>query len=192
MSKLPSGNSQRDISTYRDNIGGDQTNNVSNTINVALPISPIAILMQRLADEVKNDQQVQCFIDTLQFYYEHHSHDGINGLENKLVHTDRADEIVMAIRKKELFTRLLAKYGMFESAQQIFAYLLSKVEQDYRVYVLPNVTSCDRWKFDQLIHEHLIEPIITEVSAGVFLVNAAIAAGMVYWLAEQCYVRWHA
>ena len=31
----------------------------------------------------------------------------------------------------ELFTRLLAKYSMFDSAQQIFAYLLSKIEQDF-------------------------------------------------------------
>jgi len=101
-------------------------------------------------------------------------------------------EISLALRKKELFTRLLAKYSMFDSAQQIFAYLLSKIEQDFRSYVLPNLAGSSSGDVDYLFGQYLIGPCANEIKSGVFCLNAAIAAGMIYWLAEQCYIRWHA
>lgn len=185
--------SQKNITAGRDNVGGNQYNSQlqTNIYNSNVISSRIVALMQQLADEVKNDIQKQNFIDTLQFYHERYSHDGVDGLEGKLAHAGRADEIDLALKKKELFTRLLAKYSMFDSAQQIFAYMLSKIEQDYLVYVLPNVESLTPAEIDQLIHERLVLPTVVEVGAGVFSINAALACGMVYWLAEQCYIRWH-
>ena len=147
--------------------------------------------MDRLADEIKNDIQVQNLIDTLQYFQVRFTTDEIEGLENKLSHAGRSSEIPLAIRQKELFSRLLAKYSMFDSAQQIFAYLLAKIEIDYKCYVLPNVGNLHPSEIDQLINERLVTPCVHEVGAGVFSLNANIAMGMVYWLAEQCYIKWH-
>ena len=193
--QLTPSTTERDITALRDNVGGNQSNVNSNNLNFNVlncAPSPISAWMERLAEEVRSDAKVQRFIDTLQFYIERHSHDGIDGLEEKLKHSGRTTEVKMAVRKKELFTRLLTKYSMFESAQQIFAYMLSKVERDYAIYVLPNVGIASPTDIDVLIYERLVSPTVSEVGAGVFSVNAAIATGMVYWLAEQCYVRWHA
>jgi hypothetical protein len=186
---------QRDVTALRDNVGGHQYNTNSNNLNfnvLSCAPSPISAWMERLAEEIRSDAQVQQFIDTLQFYIERHSHDGVDGLEGKLNYSGRSAEINMAVRKKELFTRLLAKYSMFDSAQQIFAYMLSKIERDYTIYVLPNIGMSSPADVDLLIHERLVSPAVAEVGAGVFSLNAAIATGMVYWLAEQCYIRWHA
>ncbi|MGF3024122.1 ABC-three component system protein [Methylobacterium aquaticum] len=187
---------QRDISAQRDNAGGNITNSNSNNQIYNLSLgdekSPIFIWMKLLDEEIKTDQFVGEFIDTLQMYHERHSHDGIDGLEAKLKHSGRISEISLALRKKELFTRLLAKYSMFDSAQQIFAYLLAKVEQDFRSYVLPNIDGNTAASVDHLFGQFLIGPCASEIKSGVFCLNAAIAAGMVYWLAEQCYIRWHA
>jgi hypothetical protein len=134
---------QKDIAAGRDNAAGDITNINSNNqtfhVNLVDEKSPIAAWMALLAEEITTNKHVSDFIDTLQMYHEKHSHDGINGLEAKLNHSGRNSEISLALRKKELFTRLLAKYSMFDSAQQIFAYLLSKMEQDFRSFVLPNL-----------------------------------------------------
>lgn len=178
---------QQNLAVTRDNI-------VANTVvmNGDKGIeSPIRALMDRLADEIKNDVQVQNLIDTLQYFQIRISPDGIEGLENKLSHAGRSNEIPLAIRQKELFSQLLAKHSMFDSAQQIFAYLLAKIEIDYKCYVLPNVGKLEKFEIDQLINERLVVPCVHEVGAGVFSLNANVAMGMVYWLAEQCYIKWH-
>ena len=193
---VPSGVAQTDIQTRGDNVGGNKTtigsNNLSLTqVSLNEQTSPIAIWMNKLADEISRDTTVLSFIDTLQMYQSRISHDGIDGLEAKLKHSGRTDEIAIALMKKELFTRLLARYSMFDSAQQILAYLLSKVDQDYRAYVLPNIGSISSGQIDILFTQYVITPCSQEIKSGEFYVNPAIAAGMVYWLAEQCYIRWH-
>lgn len=190
--------SQSDISAGRDNAGGDISHvNSHNSIAVSLNLgdekSPIAAWMALLANEISTNKQIIDFIDTLQMYREKYSHDGISGLENKLKHAGKTDDDVNhALKKKELFTRMLAKYSMFESAQEIFAYLLSKLEHDFRTYVLPNLKDMAPAEIDQIFDQYLVAPCANEIKSGVFCLNSAIAAGMVYWLAEQCYIRWHA
>lgn len=186
---------QKEIAAGRDNAAGDITNTNSNNqtfqVNLVGEKSPISAWMALLAQEISTNKHVSDFIDTLQMYHEKLSHDGINGLEAKLTHSGRDSELSLALRKKELFTRLLAKYSMFDSAQQILAYLLSKMEQDFRSYVLPNLAGGSPADIDHLFGQYLIEPCANEIKSGVFCLNAAIAAGMAYWLAEQCYIRWH-
>ncbi|WP_420898639.1 ABC-three component system protein [Bradyrhizobium yuanmingense] len=70
--------------------------------------------------------------------------------------------------------------------------MLSKTEQDFRSYVLPNLANCSSGEIDQLFGQYVINPCANEIKSGVFCLNAAIVSGMVYWLAEQCYIRWHA
>ncbi|NTF08898.1 hypothetical protein G6L37_22470 [Agrobacterium rubi] len=185
---------QIDIDAGRDNAAGNITNtNSNNTYEIVMAGdgSPIAAWMASLAEEIRTDKYVSEFVDTLQMYTQRLTHDGIDGLEAKLKHAGRASDVSLAFRKKELFTRLLARYSMFDSAQQIFAYLLSKVEQDFRAYVMPHLGSYTDADVDRLFAEYVISPCATEIKSGVFCLNSAIAAGMVYWLAEQCYIRWH-
>lgn len=137
------------------------------------------------------DVQTQSRIEALQFYYERHSTDGIDGLEAKLRHAGRAEELSLAVRKKEMFYRLLVEFSHFPSAQQIFAYLLARIEQTFSCHLHPLATGLNRQQFDVLIEEKVLIPVIEEVGAGVFSMNAALVSGMVYWLGEQCYVRWH-
>ena len=87
--------SQSEITAGRDNAGRDIHNNNSTSYNVSLSpkISPIAVWMDKLAEEIKHDRQVIDFIDTLQMYRERHSDDGIDGLINKLTHSGRKADI---------------------------------------------------------------------------------------------------
>ena len=184
------------------NVGGD--NNVTNIDHQTVleiggtqsdvppgHVSPIAVWMERLAEEIRRDVRVQDFVATLQFYQEHHSHDGIDGLEDKLKHAGRTAHLRKAVRKQELFARLLDEFSMFDSAQQIFAYVLSKMDADFDAYVVPNLGKLTDGEIDVIINERLIMPATHEASVGAFCLNAAITGGMVYWLAEKCYVRWH-
>lgn len=198
--------SQKQVDIGRDNnvnVGGQQTiTNVDQSTNFGPgsqqivinsgPSSSLVALMERLADEIRRNEHVQNFVAELQLYYEHQSYDGIDGLENKLQHAGRASQISKAIRKKELFVRLLDDFSMFDSAQHVFVHVLSKMEADFDAYVLPHLGQMSDADIDVLINERLITPATHQGVVGAFTLNAAITAGMVYWLAEQCFIRWHA
>jgi hypothetical protein len=49
----------------------------------------------------------------------------------------------------------------------------------------------DAVRINQLTSELIVEPAVLECGASVFQLDHNTALGMVYWLAEQCFVRWH-
>jgi hypothetical protein len=89
--------------------------------------------MQRLADEIRNDQKVRDLVEGLQHYYVRRSADGVEGLEAKLTAGNRSHEILDALERKERFVKLLDKWSLYASAQEIFAYLLAKAELEFRL-----------------------------------------------------------
>lgn len=69
-------------------------------------------LLQRLNDELKNDQRAQNTIEKLQRYYKNKSHDGVAGLEAKLKHAGREASYYDAIEMKEMFVKLLHEWAL--------------------------------------------------------------------------------
>ena len=130
-------------------------------------------------------------VEGLQRFYSRRSVDGIEGLEAKLTAGSRSHELLDALEQKERFSKLLEKWSLYASAQQIFAYLLAKAEHEFRMVVLPQINILDEVCINRLVSERIIYPLVDEVGDGVFNVDPGIVMGMVYWLAEQCFVRWH-
>lgn len=147
--------------------------------------------LEKLATEMKEDEQVQEMVDSLQYYHKKFSEDGIEGLEATLNHAGRSDQLSKAMRRKEQFSKLLEKYSLYGSAQEIFAFLLSMVDTSYDDEVMPYIDHMERAEIDKLIRSKVIEPVLAEIGPAPFLVNYNHTSGMVYWLAEQCFVRWH-
>lgn len=147
--------------------------------------------MEKLAHEISSSEETRQQIDTLQLYFERRSHDGVDGLEAKLERSGRSDVKMDAFAKKELFVKLLNRYSLYASAQEIFAFMLARADSRFRTGVLPHVGDMSIAEVDVLVMTNIVEPIVEEVGCGPFNVNDAIVSGMVYWLAEQCFVRWH-
>jgi hypothetical protein len=177
----------------QDIVAGDKLTAGSIVNNYGLSKSPslIQTLMEKLQSEIDGDVKSQQTVDTLLFYQKKKSHDGIYGLEAKLQKADRQSEIIDALEYKELFSKLLYRFSLYDSAQEIFAFLLARVDRRFRIHVEPMLDQLDDVQIDALIYEQIIEPIVSEVGDGVFTINDAVVAGMVYWMAEQCFVRWH-
>jgi hypothetical protein len=53
------------------------------------------------------------------------------------------------------------------------------------------VAGKSRGEIDEATAAHILDPTIEQCGTSVFVVNHSIALGMLYWLAEQCYIRWH-
>ena len=193
MTKQRSTN-QRSATAGRDMIGGDQTINNSSVhhhYGQSNSASVVEQLLSKLHAEMKDNVSVQPMIDDLRYYYEHEAHDGVIGLEQKLEKGGRAHEISNALEKKELFVKLLEKWSMYATAQEIFVHLLARAEYEYSNFVLPQLDESSEIELNESIASRIIEPIVDDCGASVFRMNHGTAMGMVYWLAEQCFVRWH-
>lgn len=180
---------QKSATAGRDMIAGDQTVHHHYAANARATV--IEQLLAKLQTEMDNNAQVRAIIDDLRYYYEHKSSDGIVGLEAKLTKANRAHEIDHALEKKELFVKTLEKWSMYASAQEIFAHLLARAEFEYTSQVLPKLEQASEVEINATIAVRIVEPIVVDCGASVFKLNHGVAMGMLYWLAEQCFVRWH-
>lgn len=155
--------------------------------------SKIEALKARLVEEMEHDHTSPELIDSLQQYHRRRSPpDGVEGLECKLRVAERENEILDALEQKEMFAKLLARWSLYASAQEIFAHLLSLAVHEFRMTIQPLLGQVDRQGYNELVTQKIVLPLIDEVGEGVLSMDALVTMGLYYWLAEQCFVRWHA
>jgi hypothetical protein len=158
------------------------------------PTTPPGIveqLLMKLQEEIKNNDKVRHTIEALAHFQTRQSHDGIDGLEAKLAAGHREHEYLVALEKKEMFAKLLEKWSLYASAQEIFVFLLAKAEHEFTYAIYPKLKAISEVEINQLVHDQIVMPTINECGTTVFTLNHAVVMGMVYWLAEQCFIRWH-
>jgi len=176
----------------RDQILGSQYNiGVINHGEHQLLADKLETLMKKLAEEIAQNLECHELISNLQYYHKKLIVDDVIGLEAKLRHTGRSAQIDEALMQKEEFVKLLEKYSLFQSAQKIFAHCLSMAHHEFRHFVHPHVDVMNTQQIDQIVTTRIVEPLVRECTDGEFFIDHNIAMGLIYWLAEQCYVRWH-
>lgn len=177
----------REASPQGDAVGRDKvTNN-----HYSERKSQIDGWLDKLAAELRDDVKIQTFVDSLQYYFQQMPYDDVIGLEAKLEKSGRESQKMSALRKKEAFSKLLAQWQAYPAAQEIIAYFLAKVEAAFESSVIPILATASITDIDDVVKRELIDPVLGEMGCGPFMLNHNNVAGMVYWLAEQCYVRWH-
>ena len=117
--------------------------------------------------------------------------DGVKGLEAKLTHVGRTEEIEDALERKESFAKMLDEWSLYSSAQEIFIHLLAKSEHLFNTEILPEISKLSDVDVNRRINQLIVEPTVHECGASLFKIDHFVAMGMVYWLAEQCFVKWH-
>jgi hypothetical protein len=155
------------------------------------PSGVVEQLLNKLQAEMHENEEVKHRIENLQYFYERKSIDGVDGLEAKLTAENRNNELYLALEKKEHFVKLLEKWSLYASAQEIFAFFLAKIEYEFSTFIFPKISTLGQSDIDQLINDRIVVPTISECGASVFTLNHVVVMGMIYWLAEQCFVRWH-
>lgn len=155
--------------------------------------SQVPGLLDRLDKEILHgDACVEGFIDDLQMFQDRRSTGSLVGLEAKLTDAERQDQLESALMKKEHFAKLLAKMQHYPSAQKIFALFLARINDVFENHIVPHVSLLDRQKVDEIIEERIIQPTLSDMGSGFehFTITHAHIRGMIYWLADRCYVRW--
>jgi hypothetical protein len=178
---------QRGAAPGGDAVGRDKITNVHHSERR----TQIDGWIDRLAEELRGNVQMRDFVDSLQYYFQLSPYDEHIGLVAKLDRAGRSAQKSSALRKKEAFSKLLEEWRSYPAAQEIIAYFLTKIETSFEVNVLPLLASSPAADIDTLIQKYLVDPVMAEMGCGPFMLNYNHVLGMVYWLAEQCYIRWH-
>lgn len=148
-------------------------------------------LLARLQAELDNDVTCSDTIRKLQRYHGGTAKGGVVGLGAKLEAADRTGELEDALEQKEMFVKLLEEFSLYASAQEIFVYLLAQAERVFNSEILPLVGEVDPVEINRRTNRLILDPVVRECGATVFQMDHLTAMGMLYWLAEQCFVRWH-
>lgn len=176
-----------------DIVGRDKHTQITLDLRRATGASKIEALKARLIAEMARDKQVEAIIEELQHYHmRRRSADGIDGLEAKLLAADRKTELLDAMEQKERFAKLLTKWSLYASAQEIFVHLLSLAAHEFQMSIQPLLGELDRLTYNALVTQKIIRPLMDEVGDCPLSMDALVTMGLYYWLAEQCFVRWHA
>jgi len=160
-------------------------------IIVESPKGMVEKLLLRLQKQYDDNEETQITIDELARYHSRRAVDGVAGLEAKLAAAGKSDSYVEAIEKKEMFAKLLQRWSSYSIAQLIFVHILAKAENEFSQVIYPQISAKTEAEINALVMERIVNPIVEECSSELMGVSYNIVQGMVYWLAEQCFIRWH-
>jgi hypothetical protein len=180
---------QRGAVASGDIVAGNKT--TINNFPAQPKLTKIESLKERLKGEVEAGEFRQETIDRLQDFYKRIPADGVVGLEAKLEVAGRSHQLMIALDMKEKFSKLLEKWSLYASAQEIFVHLLARAEYKFSHHIYPMSNALSHVQVDELVEDKIISPAIEEIGADIFSLDHQTAMGMIYWLAEQCRIRWH-
>lgn len=171
----------------------DSAVKIGNQYNIQIPRSATVVekLLHKLQHEVEQNIIYNDTIVRLQRYHGGVSHDDVKGLVAKLAHSGRAAQIEIALEQKEEFAKLLETWSLYYSAQEIFVYLLARAENVFTTEVMPEMATSSVSQINRQINRDIIDLIVDECAVSVLQIDHVSAMGMLYWLAEQCFIRWH-
>ena len=157
-------------------------------------MSQVTGLLDSLGAEIANgNHALEGFIDDLQMFQDRRAGEDVVGLNEKLKKADREDQVPDAQMKKELFQKLLTRLQHYPSAQKLFAYFLARINDVFENHICPHAHQLDRQAVDKIIEDKIVLPTIADMGNGFehFTLTHAHIRGMIYWLADRCFVRWH-
>jgi hypothetical protein len=181
---------QKGATAGGDVVGGDKV--VQN--HYYQPVAPVGVvgeLLAKLQIEIEANEKVRHTIEALARFHTKRAEDRIEGLKAKLDAGGRSAEYFAALEKKEMFVKLLERWSLYASAQEIFVYLLAQAEHHFNFSVYPQISVLSQVQINSLVDDLIVAPTINQCGASVFVLNHNVCMGMIYWLAEQCFVRWH-
>lgn len=179
------------VSQQHSSAGGDIVGRDKVTTYNSAPKGKIEKLLVKLQEQYDGDHETQSIIDELARYHSRRAVDGVIGLEAKLTAAEKSDCYEDAIEKKEMFAKLLQKWTMYSSAQLIFSHILAKAEVEFTQVIYPQIPDKSEAEINTLVVERIVNPIVEECGDDLLAINHNLVQGMVYWLAEQCFIRWH-
>ena len=155
-------------------------------------MNQVATLLESLAKEIDSDhrEEITKFLSELYVFVHARDDTDPDDLETKLISAGRNQELKHAPKALERFEMLLETYKHFPSGQKLLGLFLAQIHDVFCYQILGKNLPDD--KIDEIIQEKIIDKTINDMGAGFvhFTLTPGHVRGMVYFLADKCYVRW--
>jgi hypothetical protein len=180
---------------HGDQVAGSKTENTNIAINLSPEleyVSPISSFVELFREQVAADPELGEIIDVLQHFLDIPKTEAQLDIAEKLRRAGREDEVLEAMRLKELFHRKLLARQFSPTAQQVSAYLLGEIMQRFRYTVWPLIRQqrpVD--EIDAAVFREILQPIREAISREGIPVYPQEVQGMFFFLTGNCHIRWH-
>ena len=156
-------------------------------------MNQITTLLDSLAKEITEERRSEMtkFISHLYMFVHDRDGDDPEDLDTKLKSAKRESELRHAPRALERFEMLLETYRHFPSGQKLFGFFLAHIHDVFCYQIIgKNLTDAE---IDEIIQTQIVEKVIADMGVGFehFSLAAIDVRGMIYYLADRCYVRWN-
>lgn len=149
-------------------------------------------LIAQFKEEFKNDQQVAELIERLEHYSSNvDAQTDVIGLDNKLAVGGYSAYIDYAKSMKEAFAKKLMKYQFYESAQQIYVYVLAEIYTKFHLKVYPSIVGGESSVVVlEAVSDSVVDPLIERLGENVLNLYADEINGALYFLTGNCHIKW--
>jgi hypothetical protein len=154
-------------------------------------LSLMGTLVEAFRKEVASDEKFRDFIDSLDIYLRPAPEQSLVGLEGKLEAGNRSSDLKMAMALKELFSKKLARHRLSRAAQEIFAYILGRLDLLFDTEIAPLIkVDKSKEEVNLAVRTMVLEPVFRELEDNVLILNYQEIRGMIYYLTGNCYIKW--
>lgn len=190
-----SGNTQKRNSIHGEGnkiLGGnDNSTNTTNNYSTGQD-SSLKVLFEKLRQEFDSNERAQEISEELK---NHMNPRDIIGLERKLRDAGLAYQVEHFTRFKHEFYKKLEEYKHYESAQEIFTYILAIILDRYTTLLRPMIA--DKVKLSDVQRElqlQIVEPILRmireEGCEDLIGLSSTDIQGMFHYLTGNCHINW--
>lgn len=146
------------------------------------------ILTKKLKEELSQGDNGQ--IDSAWTSFFRETLDGeLVGLEEKLK-KGGVSRIKMPIYAKQEFVKKMARYEYYQSAQDIYDFLLGLILTNFSTHITPIIEAGHIPVEPDLIERHIYDPVLSVLGDNVLKFNNFEIMGMLYYLTGNCHIDW--
>jgi hypothetical protein len=146
-------------------------------------------LVEKFEAELKSDPKLQQLIEELERYYKKKDGDMLT-LEEKLEGSAAKNFTGNALVAKESYNKLLTKYSLYQSAQEINVYMLGRTMFLFDYYIKPKLREgIDECALADLIMD-VERKLMIEVDDNPLKFTSIELVGMLYFLTGKCHLNW--
>lgn len=183
---------QENINSSGDVVGGDKI--VIQDVNITSVLNPatdyMIELIKRFKAESNSDEKINKIVENLNHYSTNLDEETVYDLEYKLNAGNRGFEFNRAVLLKERITKKIKLNENSESAQEIYAYLLSQICSDFHLHIYPLLKTHTISQINLLIDEKVIKPAVFILGENVLKLLKEDINGMIYFLTGNCHIKW--
>jgi hypothetical protein len=172
--------------------GRDQHNIVNNFYNNTFIDENLKRLITEHESSKETSVEYREFCDELNRFFNKKNPKKIRNLQEKLSAGDRDAIIDNAMEAKDYAVKKITKYTHYQTAQEIFTYLLTNIKTTFVHEIYPKIKSkrFENFEIDDLVYEKIIEPTLVSASESSICIDKTTIYGLLYLLTGNCYIEW--